>query len=68
VTVYHAGTKLADGALTTAGGRVLNVTATAADFESAIETAYAAVDRISFEGAFCRRDIGQRALLGRQHS
>jgi len=68
VTVYHAGTRVADGMLVTAGGRVLNVTATAPDFASAIETAYAAVDRIDFEGAFCRRDIGQRALAGRSDS
>jgi phosphoribosylamine--glycine ligase len=66
VTVYHAGTKIAEGTLVTSGGRVLNVTAAAPDFEVAIETAYAAVDSISFEGAFCRRDIGRRALLGRQ--
>lgn len=68
VTVYHAGTKVHDGNLVTAGGRVLNVTATASDFEVAIETAYAAVDRIEFEGAFCRRDIGRRALLGNTNS
>ena len=68
VTVYHAGTKVDDGTLVTAGGRVLNVTATGLDFSSAIETAYEAVDRIAFEGAFCRRDIGQRALLGRSGS
>lgn len=65
VTVYHAGTKLADGTLVTAGGRVLNVTAVAPDFESAIDVAYRAVDRISFEGCFSRHDIGQRALQPR---
>ncbi len=64
VTVYHAGTKVVDGVLVTAGGRVLNVTATAVDFESAIAAAYQAVDRISFDGCFSRRDIGLRALAG----
>lgn len=66
VEVYHAGTKLTEeGGLVTAGGRVLNVTATAPDFATAISRAYLAVDRISFPGAFCRRDIGQRALAPR---
>jgi phosphoribosylamine--glycine ligase len=65
VTVYHAGTRVVDGTLVTAGGRVLNVTAVGPDFETAIESAYSAVDRISFEGAFSRRDIGRRALAGR---
>ena len=65
VTVYHAGTRVTDGVLVTAGGRVLNVTAVAPDFETAIQTAYAAVDRIHFDGAFARRDIGRRALAGR---
>jgi phosphoribosylamine--glycine ligase len=66
VTVYHAGTKLAeDGTLLTAGGRVLNVTAVAADFATAIANAYAAVECISFEGAFYRHDIAHRALAGR---
>ncbi len=65
VTVYHAGTRVEGGTLMTAGGRVLNVTAVGPDFEAAIESAYAAVDRIVFEGAFCRRDIGRRALAGR---
>jgi phosphoribosylamine--glycine ligase len=65
VSVYHAGTTLADGALLTAGGRVLNVTATAADFEQAITAAYQAVERISFDGAFYRSDIGRKALSPR---
>lgn len=66
VTVYHAGTAVsASGELVTNGGRVLNVTALASDFPAAIERAYEAVSRISFEGAFYRRDIGRRALEGR---
>jgi phosphoribosylamine---glycine ligase len=61
VTVYHAGTALGDdGVLRTAGGRVLNVTAVAADFATAIENAYKAVDLIAFEGAFYRHDIAHR--------
>lgn len=67
VTVYHAGTKLADdGALVTSGGRVLNVTARGPEFLSARDRAYEAVERIDFEGKFFRRDIGARALRGRE--
>jgi len=63
VTVYHAGTTRDDQGITrTCGGRVLNVTALAPTFEEAIDRVYEAVDKIRFEGAFCRRDIGQRAL------
>ena len=60
--VYHAGTAVKDGGLVTAGGRVLGVTATAADLPAALEKAYAAADRIRFEGAHKRTDIGRRAL------
>jgi phosphoribosylamine--glycine ligase len=67
VTVFHAGTKVAEnGALVSAGGRVLNVTAVAKDFATAIENAYEAVNRISFDGAFYRHDIAHRALAARQ--
>lgn len=63
VIVYHAGTKLdADGTLVSAGGRVLNVTAFAPDFVSAVEKAYSAVARILFDGAFYRHDIARRAV------
>ena len=63
VSVYHAGTRIAeDGALVTAGGRVLNVTAVASDFPRAIEAAYRAVACIHFDGAFYRNDIAHRAL------
>jgi len=63
VTVYHAGTiRDGEGTVRSSGGRVLNVTALAPTFEEAIERAYQAVDRIHFDGAFWRRDIGQRAL------
>ncbi len=65
VTVYHAGTALADdGSLLTAGGRVLNVTALAPSLAKARERAYQAVRRISFDGMAFRSDIGLRALNG----
>ena len=62
VTVYHAGTALRDGKLVTSGGRVLGVTATGADLPAALRKAYEAVNEITFDGAFCRKDIGARAL------
>jgi len=66
VTVYHAGTKLADdGSLVTAGGRVLNITALGHSFEEAQRLAYKACDLITFEGKQYRKDIGARALKGR---
>ena len=66
VTVYHAGTALAeDGSLVTNGGRVLAVTALGATFEAARDLAYEACGKIDFEGKTLRRDIGLRALRGR---
>lgn len=63
VRVYHAGTALnSEGRLVTAGGRVLNVTAVGEGFMQARDKAYQAVDLISFEGAFYRRDIGAKQL------
>jgi phosphoribosylamine--glycine ligase len=61
-TVFHAGTRRVDGKLLTAGGRVLGVTALGADVRAARDKAYAAVERIAFEGAHFRRDIAARAL------
>lgn len=67
VTVYHAGTALReDGAVVSAGGRVLDVTAVAPTFEAARAQAYAACARIGFEGKTLRTDIGLRAVLGRR--
>jgi phosphoribosylamine--glycine ligase len=60
--VFHAGTALREGRLVTAGGRVLNVTATGATLGLAIEKAYTAAARIRFRGLQYRRDIGHRAL------
>ena len=62
VTVYHSGTAVKDGRLVTAGGRVLGVTATAADLPAALEKAYAAAEQIRFDGLHKRTDIGARAL------
>jgi phosphoribosylamine--glycine ligase len=62
VTVFHAGTAARDGRIVTAGGRVLTVVATAADYRSAIDRAYEAVSLISFDGMQYRRDIGRKAL------
>lgn len=59
--IFHAGTALEDGRVVTAGGRVLGVTAVGADIPAAIEQAYAAVGKISFEGMYYRRDIGAKA-------
>jgi phosphoribosylamine--glycine ligase len=62
VVVFHGGTRLEAGALVTSGGRVLGVTAVGADLSAAIDRAYAAVDRIKWEGAYYRRDIGAKGL------
>ena len=62
VKVFHSGTTRRDGAYYTAGGRVLGVSARAADLESAVERAYAAVRKIGFENAHYRKDIAARAL------
>ena len=61
--VFHAGTKkLADGTLVTNGGRVLGLSVTADTLRGAIDGAYAAAEKISFENMHYRRDIGARAL------
>ena len=59
MTVYHAGTAEKDGALVTSGGRVLCVTALAPTLEEALEKAYAAVEKIHFDGVHYRHDIGR---------
>lgn len=58
-TVYHAGTVYKDGKFFTNGGRVLGVTATAPTLDEALEKAYKAVDKIHFDGAHYRKDIGR---------
>ncbi|MEO0412881.1 MAG: phosphoribosylamine--glycine ligase [Pseudomonadota bacterium] len=62
VAVFHAGTKEVGGAITAAGGRVLNVTATGANVTEAQTKAYAAVSKISWDNAYTRSDIGWRAV------
>ena len=62
VRVFHAGTKLVDGRITTSGGRVLGVTARATTLESAVARAYEAVNCIAFDGMQYRRDIAHRRL------
>jgi len=63
--VFHCGTQEKDGAVVTSGGRVLSVTGLGATLREAVDTAYKAVDLISFEGAFHRRDIAHRAFEAR---
>jgi phosphoribosylamine--glycine ligase len=60
--LFVAGARLEDGRLLTAGGRVLGVTATCDTLAQAIDKAYENVERVHFANAFCRHDIGQRAL------
>ncbi|MDP8223724.1 MAG: phosphoribosylamine--glycine ligase [Candidatus Lernaella stagnicola] len=60
--VFHAGTKLEEGRVVTSGGRVLGVTARAADIPATIDLAYEAVRLIGFNGANFRTDIGKKAL------
>ena len=62
VKVFHAGTSMRDGGYYTAGGRVLGVTARAADLRAAVDLAYKAVGQIRFEGMHYRRDIAARGL------
>lgn len=62
VKVFHAGTAVRDHQLVTTGGRVLAVTASGETLAAAIDRAYSAVSKISFEGVQYRRDIGARGL------
>ena len=61
VKVFHAGTALKENQIVTNGGRVLGVTAWAKDLKTAQTAAYAAVEKISFDGAQFRRDIAAKA-------
>jgi len=63
VNVYHAGTSTKNGQVRTNGGRVLGVTAIAPRLAQAREKAYAAVEKIRWNGAVYRQDIGARALI-----
>jgi phosphoribosylamine--glycine ligase len=61
-TIFQAGTKMTDKGLVTSGGRVLGVTASGADLQTAIDNAYAAVAKIHWDGVHYRKDIGQKGL------
>jgi phosphoribosylamine--glycine ligase len=62
IIVFHAGTKIKDGKLVTNGGRVLGVSSVGKTLEEALQKAYKAVEKISFEGMQYRKDIGKKAL------
>jgi phosphoribosylamine--glycine ligase len=62
VEIFHAGTAERGGEIVANGGRVLNVTASAATVSAAQRLAYEAVDRIDWPDGFCRRDIGWQAV------
>jgi phosphoribosylamine--glycine ligase len=62
VQVFHAGTVKRDGAYYTAGGRVLGVSARAADLQTAVDRAYEACEKVRFDGAHYRKDIAAKAL------
>jgi phosphoribosylamine---glycine ligase len=62
IVVFHSGTKTVDGRAATAGGRVLTVTAWGPDLEAAIARAYRTVGKITFDGAYYRKDIGAKGL------
>jgi phosphoribosylamine--glycine ligase len=64
VIVFHAGTKDMNGDIVTNGGRVLGVTALGDTIQDAKARAYRAVDKIKFDGAYCRRDIADKAIKG----
>jgi phosphoribosylamine--glycine ligase len=60
--VFHAGTALRDGAVVTAGGRVLTVVGRGPSFQEAIDIAYRAVSHVKFAGMQYRSDIGRKAM------
>lgn len=62
VNVFFAGVKKDGDGLATNGGRVLCVQALADDFKTARETVYRNIEKIKFDGAFCRHDIGKKLL------
>ena len=62
VKVFHAGTATLDGRVVTNGGRVLGVTALGESISAAKRQAYAAVKCIRWDGAWCRKDISDKAL------
>jgi phosphoribosylamine--glycine ligase len=64
IKIFHAGTRREEDRIVTQGGRVLGVTAWGKDLRSAQTTVYGAIEKIHFDGAQFRRDIGAKALRG----
>ncbi len=62
IKIFHAGTRIDNDKIITSGGRVLCITATGDDLESAIKKAYSDVDKIFFKDIAFRKDIGQKGL------
>ncbi len=62
IKLFHAGTKLEENKILTSGGRVFCATALGEDLKAAQRNAYNLVDAVSFNGAFCRRDIGYKGI------
>lgn len=60
--VYVAGAKISDGKLVTSGGRVLGISGSGKDLKTALDVAYARTEKVKFDNAFYRHDIGARAL------
>lgn len=68
VVVFHAGTATKNGRVSSAGGRVLGVTAVGKDLQKAIDNAYRGVEQISWTGSFYRTDIGAKALMRKEEN
>ena len=62
IQVFHAGTAIKDGKVVTNGGRVLGVTILERDLEKAQKNVYEAIKKLSFDGAYYRKDIGTKAI------
>ncbi len=62
IVVFHAGTKIIENKLFTNGGRVLGISAVGKNLKEALDNAYSAIKKISFEGMQYRKDIGKKAL------
>ncbi len=68
IKVFHAGTKFEHGNITTSGGRVLCVSALGDSVSAARESAYTAIQQITWQGSFYRSDIGYRAVEREAHN
>src|SRR5205085_1758041 len=66
VKIFHAGTSKSDGVYSTSGGRVLGVTARAADLSAALARAYEVAEKIHFDGIYYRKDIGAKSVLTKE--